>query len=431
MNALIKEHRDVVAGEPKANLLLGIFQSLKNFIANCFLFPFLWVRKSLLVLIWLTAIGCVLVLASSYDGKSMQFFGLAGSREQSISFQYPVEIVNVSVSEGEEIDQAADLVQVRRYELVAEQTIIEDQIAEIKTRYAESLDATRAELNRLRAEQQTNLIEIDTQIQAIETQRILNENLILDVSDKDPHIHRPKVSPFQVELDGLKEKRVHVRMALQAQIDNLERQLQAEVRPADLQITELEHKKLELQRQAADLTVQAKFSGSVGSVFYKQGEKVPPFEPILAVYSSAPNFIKGFIHEDLLNEVQLGQQVWIKSSRAAKDEAISCGVVTNLGSRIIEYPQRLKKNPMIAAWGREVMIHLKNPESLLLGEKVLITWNRPKTIEDQFAMVCQKIIRLYSSTEIPETLSEWNRKLSKNWLGFYQNFNSKSWFGKE
>jgi len=43
-----------------------------------------------------------------------------------------------------------------------------------------------------------------------------------------------------------------------------------------------------------------------------------------------------------------------------------------VGSRIIEYPLRLKKRPEMQLWGREVEIHLPDGNPFLLGEKVMI-----------------------------------------------------------
>ncbi|MGI9285455.1 MAG: hypothetical protein ACR2P1_08695, partial [Pseudomonadales bacterium] len=46
-------------------------------------------------------------------------------------------------------------------------------------------------------------------------------------------------------------------------------------------------------------------------------------------------------------------------------------------SRIVEFPVRLKVNPLAQAWGREVVIRLNDDHSLLLGEKVSVQLDPP------------------------------------------------------
>ena len=210
---------------------------------NFLRFSILGIRRSALVLIWVLAICSAVLLSFAFKGKSKQFFGIAGSREQSISFQYPVEIVQVAVVEGEEVEQATPLVEVRRYDLVSGQAIVEDNINEIKSRHRESLASARAELESLRAQQQTKLVEIDTRIQSLESQYALNLSLMKDISGIEAIGGNSQGSPLLAELAGLKAKRHHVKMSLQAQIDNLENQLETVFRPADAQIAELEKRK--------------------------------------------------------------------------------------------------------------------------------------------------------------------------------------------
>ena len=392
---------------PSTPVVMKHNRNLLASILSCLRLPIVTLKRSILVLTWVSALCCVMLLALVYKGKPKQFFGIAGSREQSISFQHPVEILHIAVVEGEEVEQTTPLVEVRRYDLISKQAIIEDNITELKSRHSESLAATRAKLESLRAQQQAELVEIDTQIQSLESRHTLNLSLMKDISGADPSGENSHASPLLAEVDGLKEKRSLIKMSLQAQIDNLENQLETDLRPADAQIAELEKRKTELQRQAEDLKVSAKFNGSIGSVLYKPGEQVRPFSPILTLHSSFPSFIKGYIHEELLNDVAVGQPVWAESSCNAREKRIIRGLVESLGSRIVEYPERLQRNPMVAAWGREVIIHLDNQNSLLLGEKVRILLERPKTISEQIDSFNDKIAGTYSDLGEPKSIKEW------------------------
>ena len=384
-------------------------------------------KNILLLLTWISALGGAALLALAFEGRSRQFFGIAGSREQSISFQYPVEIVQIAVVEGQEVEQTAPLVEVRRYDLVSELAIIEDKITEIKSRHREALAATRAELESLRAQQQTSLVELDTQIESLEARHRLNLNFIRDISGVDVDKQHKSVSPMLTELSGLRAKRRHVKQSLQAKIDNLEDQLQADARPADSQVAELEKRKTELQRQAADLNVSATFDGCIGGVLYKPGEQVPPFEPILTLYSSSPSFIKGYIYEALLNDVRVGQRVWICSNGTAGRKQAVQGEVESLGSRIVEYPERLKKNPMVNPWGREVIIRLEDRNPFLLGEKALVFLEKPKSMGERIDSATQNFVDFYTGSDKPESLRGWVSAIVGVFIDIYREIKQSEW----
>jgi hypothetical protein len=50
------------------------------------------------------------------------------------------------------------------------------------------------------------------------------------------------------------------------------------------------------------------------------------------------------------------------------------GVISGLGHRIIEIPERLRKIPELRTYGREVLIEIPNNNHFLQKEKVLLQW---------------------------------------------------------
>ncbi|MCK5666567.1 MAG: hypothetical protein KAI17_23915, partial [Thiotrichaceae bacterium] len=163
------------------------------------------------------------------------------------------------------------------------------------------------------------------------------------------------------------------------EIDGLSQQINSTNRPIDEQINELHTRKEELQRQSVGLKVKAQFDGRIGSVNFKAGELVSPFQPVMSVHSHIPRYIKGYINENILNDVKVAQTVWVNSIAFNKEESPMVGIVESLGNRIVEYPERLKKNPLIPAWGREVIVRLNNLDnSLLFGEKVRVHLENPE-----------------------------------------------------
>lgn len=54
------------------------------------------------------------------------------------------------------------------------------------------------------------------------------------------------------------------------------------------------------------------------------------------------------------------------------------GTVVGVGARIVEYPVRLRKNPVLQTWGREVLVKIPGNNRFILGEKVVITSSEPR-----------------------------------------------------
>ena len=149
----------------------------------------------------------------------------------------------------------------------------------------------------------------------------------------------------------------------------------------DSRIAELIGRKAELKRQVDSLTVRAQFDGYIGSVSHHTGETVAPFQPILTVSRSKPEYIKGYIQESVISEISLNQHVWVRSVSRYDGVSEMKGTIESIGNKIVEYPLRLKRNPSISAWGHEVLIHLPAEHEFLFGEKVKVMLAAPQTLE--------------------------------------------------
>lgn len=176
----------------------------------------------------------------------------------------------------------------------------------------------------------------------------------------------------------MKKQKSHAGKAIQAQIDNLNEQLKGESRPIYAQVNALKEQRSELDRQESELVVRAELTGKVGNILYKEGETIDAFQPILSIHALQPEFVKGYIHENVYNKVQANLKVWISSTTLGGNSFYYEGTVENIGNRIVEYPQRLRKSLLASAWGREVLVRLNDKSNLLLGEKVSIALERPQ-----------------------------------------------------
>ncbi len=133
-----------------------------------------------------------------------------------------------------------------------------------------------------------------------------------------------------------------------------------------------------LHAEKKDLLKHSPITGVIGSVNFKEGEKVSPFDPILTVHSRSPAYVEGYIHENVYSRISVKDKVRVVSM--ANKSAATIGEVVGVGARIVEYPLRLRKRPDIQMWGREVQILIPPENRFLLGEKLIIT---PVRLQDR------------------------------------------------
>lgn len=363
-------------------------------------------HKKLLFVIWGISIVTLGLLAIGFRGESAHFFGIADDREQTILFESPVDIVRILVVEGEEVQQGQLIMEVQRDALRSELVIIDEQLTELTTRDRETVAATRAKLSSLRSQQEAQQANLDAKIQSLQSRYALNQSILVELDGYAPDSDLSN-NPLLAEIEGLSRERQHLRASLEAEIQNLEARLNANLRPIDAQVAELEERRSALQHQATKLKIQADFDGRVGSMMFRAGEIVPPFQPILTVHGSSPNYVKGYIHENVINRVKLGQRVWVQSTSSGEEAPFIESTVESLGTRIVEYPERLKKNLMVRAWGREVVVMLSEAHPshpLLLGEKVIVLLDKPGSILSEAAASANRALNVFADSSV-ESLS--------------------------
>ncbi|MGI9284041.1 MAG: HlyD family secretion protein [Pseudomonadales bacterium] len=334
------------------------------------------VPKAILLLAWLSALSAMVAISLYYAGDSTQFFGIADDQEQTIRFKAPVEIVSYGFVSGQKVATGDLIVEVRRLDLEAELQIIQERIQALKFGNREARASMQSEIVQLQADLQAATTELDSQIRRLRARESAARSF-LDGMTREGNAVASGESAVQQEIASLQVRERALKRSTAAKINDLNSRLTTPERPIDAQIAELVKQQQNLERQRTELSVYAKIEGRVGSVLFKVGDTVPPYQPVLTVHGSKPTFVKGYIHENVLNDVTLDQTVWVRSANSMHASVWHEGVVESLGSRIVEFPVRLKVNPLAQAWGREVVVRLEDDHVLLLGEKVSVQLDPP------------------------------------------------------
>ena len=341
--------------------------------------------KSIFIGSWLLSILILAAINTSFESKQESFVGIADQQEEFISFPYPVKIREIFPVEGEKLRTGDLVLDVIRPDLASKQTMLTYEIEKISAEKGVTQAELKARLASLRAKQNTDLAKLDAAIQELKTKREINLQLLAQISGTDSSINSNDSGTLGVKLEGLKKQRRILADSLGLAISSLKQQMASNDKPNEAKIAKLTVEKQELKRQQASLEIHAQFDSRVGSILYKPGEQVPAFTKIMSLHSLSPQHVKGFIHENSDSQIAPGQVVWVHS-QSSENKSLISGKIESLGSRIVEYPQRLKKSALSQAWGREVTVSIDHGNTLLLGEKVVINLEPKKPLTDQITL---------------------------------------------
>jgi len=330
-------------------------------------------KTKMLLLSWMLAF--LVIAKTSLDGKQENtcFQGIAETREVILNCENAVEIRNIHVTPGQTVQKGRLLAELERPELDLRINEISHQLEELKLRGGMDTEGIRAQIRQLTAEKAAVISQSDSGIAQLRARYSFNKEVaagLQSITGNEVRAKKEKPSPIEMEIDMLqKEKQMNVRR-IQVQIDNLKKSIQSSENPAAVRIESLEKELHMLKEEKQKLLLYSQLDGIIGSVLCKRGEKISPFVPILTMYGKSPSYVSAYIHEQLHHRAGVGQNVEIVSL-SGNGTNVHAEIV-GTGSRIVEYPMRLRKRPDMQVWGREVEIRLPEDNPFLLGEKVMV-----------------------------------------------------------
>lgn len=305
--------------------------------------------------------------------ESTQFFGIAETREIIVNSESAVDIKKIAVTEGQCVEKGDLLVELSSPELEMKINHISHQLDELKVRNGVDKVALQSRLQQLTAEKVAKESDLKNQIAELENQYAINKSLFSElksIPERENQESNEENSPIKLKIMGLKKELDVSVLPLEIQIDLVRKTLEDSEDPVEIQVERLDKELTLLKNERRNLDIYAQISGIIGSVNYKPGEKVSPFASIITLHTKNPSYIKGYIYENVYALVSIDDPVEV-SSFSGIDTSVH-GVVVGVGSRIVEYPERLRKHPDFKSWGREVLIRISEDNPFILGEKVLI-----------------------------------------------------------
>lgn len=322
----------------------------------------------------LCALAALTVISINLRSDLESFHGIADTKEMVIRAEFGVEIKKMRITPGQRVFTGDTLVEMRSPEIELKISEYTHLVNEMRTRSKTQANLSKAEMKALKSEQEARIIEIRSELQQLESQYAINRELIQklrSVRDNDStSIAVSTNNPTLIRIQNLKEELARLDRSTAIMDENLRSQISHGVDPLKDQLEQYSDQLRLYTELNKKLFITAQSDGIVGAVFYKEGEKVSAFDSIATIHSESPSFVLGYIHENIYSSVFLGQSVTVRSL-ADKKHQVS-GKVIGVGTRIVEYPLRLRKVPEVVMWGREVTIRIPEKNQFLLGEKVLI-----------------------------------------------------------
>ncbi len=305
-----------------------------------------------------------------YGNETFVFFGFAENRETEIRLENPVIIDAVNVSAGSKVLKGDILLEATRASLELATSDLNHEVAKLQSQFKTWESGLEANIRSLKAQKVARQSEIQYQIDQLESKMSINESLVQGLESIAAAKGESMRSPDKIRIEGLKTEMNLVVKPLESEIKKLEQELFASKNPLKIQIEKLKNELGYVQQEEENLIIYAPSDGVIGSIFCKVGEQIPSFATLITFYEENPTQVKSYVLESLLLNVQMGDSILIQSG--VQMDVKCMGTVIGMGSRIVEIPERLRKNPNFKTYGREIQIAIPANNNFLQKEKVIL-----------------------------------------------------------
>ncbi len=330
-------------------------------------------KRNLFVLFWVIVVVVLLLFSVVFRSYETAIVAQVEPVKKAVSYQKAVRILEIYVLPGQKIKPGDKLVKVEKQDLLLEierkKNQMEIQRIEIdaaNSRIQEKLKSIEfgktMELNKIHAE-------IDRANLTIENNKKLTGQFgaLTGYSDTISNTGR---SYYEIELETLMaEKKEIIQKAEQDRL-NANASYNEEMRAMLIKELESKAELTSLMEEEKQLISFSDYNGTIGTVNVQGGELLTPYTTILSIYEDKPTVIKAVMNENHKYEVTVGQKVRVESNN--RKYRID-GEITEIGSRIIEYPTRLQTYRDIPMYGRELFIKISAENKFLSGERVFVT----------------------------------------------------------
>lgn len=312
----------------------------------------------------------ILIIVIKNKKETISFYGIAQSEEIIINYNLPVFVNEIYVSPGEYVEKGAPLCNISVIKTENKLSTNSYKIDELKAKESFWKEHKNNQINNLLVEKELKINELNNQINTLEKELNYKKSIAKQLNAIS--FSKDSYSPLEQELKALRERKRILQKSYHTALNSFKTEQLSGSAPLSHEIDKL-NAELSFEESQANnhVIIYAPTDGLVGDILCKQNTFLPKFQSLLNFYKRSPNLINGYVNENLITDLKIGDEFEITSKLS--DTIQYQGKVKGLGSRIIEIPQRLSKIPSIKTYGREVTIEITTPENnLLQQEKVIL-----------------------------------------------------------
>jgi multidrug resistance efflux pump len=327
-------------------------------------------RINLLIVFFVVAVAMFLGFNFKLTKEVIVFYGFANNKELIVNLENAALVKEIYVKPGQSVIEGQDLLEVSRSIIAVTQSDINHDISNLKSQFQIWESGLKNSIRSIKAQKYERKNQLQSAIHKLESEMEINKSLIKDIASIDQIKDEQGNNPSSIELEGLKSELTLSMQTYDTQIKKLENELSNPSNPLLIEINKLSDNLDFVNEEEKNLTITAPNTGIVGTILCKVGENIPSFTPYLTIYEEAPNHVKGYVLESLLLAINKGDSITVQSVSHSNTSVE--GVVIGMGSRIVEIPSRLTKNPNFPSYGREIEIKIPSKNPFLQNEKVIL-----------------------------------------------------------
>jgi multidrug resistance efflux pump len=277
-----------------------------------------------------------------------EYFGFAENKETEINLDKDVFITEIKVVSGQKVKKGDTLLIAVNRDLITEQEETGILLAGINVKDNMTNAETRSEILNLQKDKERELSDLQIKLKEAEHEINFYKQLSGDILKSPSDIH-----PKESYRDQLRTEITDITKKYDSLIEHY-RKMYNQSNETETEKALWAQKQTALKNQNTQLTVVAPYDGIVGSLHFREGMYAKAFTNLISFGQTSPVLITAYLQEKYIVNVNPGDSVSV-SSLYHNDKKIT-GVVSSIGQRIVEIPEKFRKIPEVKIYGLEVFI---------------------------------------------------------------------------
>lgn len=309
-------------------------------------------------------------LAKNYGQETNLFFGSAENKETQINLDIPVLVNKIYVRQGQYVKKGDVLLEVSQSDLDEKQFNLDANITEWEIRKRMASKDWDEQILKLNNQKEDILKSAKKEIQLLQAEQNLNAGLLKNLKTGIKIDSLGKNNLIDYKIKAIQDELEWNLQALDKEI-TAKKTIRDSDKTFDAGLDKFKQQKKFLDTKQNKLRITAPSDGLIGTIHCKEGENLGNYTTMISFYEQSPNVVVAYVPEGFLVHLKIGDSIEVRSNLHPQE--IMKGIVSGLGYRIVEIPERLRKIPELKTFGREVLVQLPLPNPFLQNEAVILT----------------------------------------------------------